>query len=315
MEVFQRFYYFVQDRVGSVMDTVVAPGASFTMSVSVGGTANVYQWEKYDNPISGAENDTLVLDSMSIGDVGRYTCRITNTIATGLTLYSQPVNLSVSNSPPETFTLLSPVNDSTIVIDEFNLWNNLYFNWEWTTDVDGDPVRYGFKLTDGLDGLLIFDDTATTQIWLPFEDLVTFMESRGQLVITGTWDIFATDGESATWSNNGPFTLTIDASTLDILRQAFLPQEYALHQNYPNPFNPSTTLRFDLPEAADIHIVVYDLLGKEVARLVEQRLEAGYHHLVWNGRNRNGREVPTGMYIVLMATPEYRKSVKLLLLK
>ena len=94
-----------------------------------------------------------------------------------------------------------------------------------------------------------------------------------------------------------------------------LPTTYALRQNYPNPFNPSTTLRFDLPIATDIHIVVYDLLGREVARLVEQHLEPGHHQLVWNGRDRNGREVPTGMYIVLMATPEYRKSIKLLLLK
>jgi len=94
-----------------------------------------------------------------------------------------------------------------------------------------------------------------------------------------------------------------------------LPTTYALRQNYPNPFNPSTTLRFDLPMATDIHIVVYDLLGREVVRLVEQRIEAGYHQLVWNGRDRRGRELPTGMYIVLMMTPEYRKSVKLVLLK
>lgn len=94
-----------------------------------------------------------------------------------------------------------------------------------------------------------------------------------------------------------------------------LPAAYALHQNYPNPFNPSTTLEFDLPAATDIQIVVYDLLGREIVRLVEQRLEPGYHQLVWNGRDRRGRELPTGMYIVLMATPEYRKSIKLLLLK
>lgn len=94
-----------------------------------------------------------------------------------------------------------------------------------------------------------------------------------------------------------------------------LPATYALYQNYPNPFNPSTTLRFDLPMATDVRIVVYDLLGREVVRLVDQRLEAGYHQLVWNGRDRSGRELPTGMYIVLMNTPEFTKSVKMVLLK
>ncbi|MCK4578293.1 MAG: T9SS type A sorting domain-containing protein [Candidatus Marinimicrobia bacterium] len=94
-----------------------------------------------------------------------------------------------------------------------------------------------------------------------------------------------------------------------------LPNGFALHQNYPNPFNPTTTIQFDLPVATDIHIVVYDLLGREVVRLVERHLEAGYHELIWNARDRTGRQLPSGMYIVLMATPEYRKSMKMLLLK
>ena len=94
-----------------------------------------------------------------------------------------------------------------------------------------------------------------------------------------------------------------------------LPEVFALHQNYPNPFNPATTIQFDLPMATDIRIVVYDLLGREVVRLVDRRLEPGYHQLVWNGRDRRGREVPTGMYIVLMATPDFKKSIKLVLLK
>ena len=104
-------------------------------------------------------------------------------------------------------------------------------------------------------------------------------------------------------------------SILGVEEHGLLPADYALHQNYPNPFNPSTTLEFDLPAAADLRIVVYDLLGREVMRLVDRRMEAGYHQLVWNGRDRAGRELPTGMYIVLMMTPEYRKSIKMLLLK
>ena len=94
-----------------------------------------------------------------------------------------------------------------------------------------------------------------------------------------------------------------------------IPAAFALHQNYPNPFNPTTTIQFDLPMATDIHILVYDLLGREVVRLLNQHLEPGFHELIWNGRDRTGRELPSGMYIVLMATPEYTKSIKMLLLK
>jgi len=123
------------------------------------------------------------------------------------------------------------------------------------------------------------------------------------------------EGENTRTEGGFLVVLQQQQSALAVEDVAGLPSAYALHQNYPNPFNPSTTLRFDLPAATDIHIVVYDLLGREIVRLVEQRLEAGYHRLVWNGRDRRGREVPTGMYIVLMATPEYRKSIKMVLLK
>ena len=105
----------------------------------------------------------------------------------------------------------------------------------------------------------------------------------------------------------------VTAAVQEVL--AILPQSFALAQNYPNPFNPSTTLEFDLPMATDIHIVVYDLLGREVVRLVDQRLEPGYHQLVWNGRDRRGRPVPTGLYIARLVTPAYTKSIKLVLLR
>ncbi|UCD38519.1 MAG: T9SS type A sorting domain-containing protein, partial [Fidelibacterota bacterium] len=90
-----------------------------------------------------------------------------------------------------------------------------------------------------------------------------------------------------------------------------LPGEFNLHQNYPNPFNPSTTLDFDLPVATDIRMVVYDLLGREVIQLVRGRREAGYHQIIWNGRTANGREVPSGIYIVRMMSPGYTKSIKM----
>ncbi|MFB0515217.1 MAG: FlgD immunoglobulin-like domain containing protein, partial [Candidatus Neomarinimicrobiota bacterium] len=101
----------------------------------------------------------------------------------------------------------------------------------------------------------------------------------------------------------------------EVEEESLVPWSYKLLQNYPNPFNPTTTIQFELPKATDVHIVVYDLLGREVVRLADRHLEAGHHQLVWNGRDRTGRELPTGMYIGLMVTPEYSHSIKMLLLK
>ena len=96
---------------------------------------------------------------------------------------------------------------------------------------------------------------------------------------------------------------------------AILPQSFALAQNYPNPFNPSTTLGFELPVATVVTIIVYDLLGREVVRLMEGHLEPGYHQVQWDGKMASGRDVPTGLYIARMTTPAYTRAIKLVLLK
>ncbi len=94
------FNYTPQDSVGSEKDTTVALGDPFTVSVTVGGSSNVYQWSKDGTDISGATNDTLDISSIAFADSGSYTLRTTNTVATVLTLYSRPVTVTVEDLPP-----------------------------------------------------------------------------------------------------------------------------------------------------------------------------------------------------------------------
>jgi len=96
---------------------------------------------------------------------------------------------------------------------------------------------------------------------------------------------------------------------------AGVPEAFALHANYPNPFNPSTTIGFDLPAAAEVTLTVYDILGRELFRLVDRQMGAGYHQAVWDGRTNAGRLMPTGIYIARLVTPEYTKSIKMVLMK
>jgi hypothetical protein len=70
------------------------------------------------------------------------------------------------------------------------------------------------------------------------------------------------------------------------------PQEFALYGNYPNPFNPSTSIRFDLPEAGEVTLVVFDLLGREVARVLDRTLDAGQHAVTWDAG-----DLPSGVYL------------------
>ncbi|MFB0516723.1 MAG: T9SS type A sorting domain-containing protein [Candidatus Neomarinimicrobiota bacterium] len=86
-----------------------------------------------------------------------------------------------------------------------------------------------------------------------------------------------------------------------------------LSQNYPNPFNASTTITFSLRQRLQVALIVYDLLVREVMQLKKGLLDPSMHHVIWDGNTSDGREAPTGMYIVRLVTPGYTQSIKMLL--
>ncbi|MBN2104832.1 T9SS type A sorting domain-containing protein [bacterium] len=76
-----------------------------------------------------------------------------------------------------------------------------------------------------------------------------------------------------------------------------IPESFKLSQNYPNPFNPATTIQYQLPHDAEATISIYDIQGREVIRLVEHHKNAGYHGVTWDGCDKTGRIMPSGIYI------------------
>ncbi|MDI6804921.1 MAG: T9SS type A sorting domain-containing protein [Bacteroidota bacterium] len=94
------------------------------------------------------------------------------------------------------------------------------------------------------------------------------------------------------------------------VRDEPVPQHFMLHQNYPNPFNPSTTIWYELPRASFVTFKVYNVLGQEVATLVNERREAGKHTVEFNAGG-----LPSGVYFYRLQAGSFTQTKKLLLLR
>ena len=89
-----------------------------------------------------------------------------------------------------------------------------------------------------------------------------------------------------------------------------IPASYTLEQNYPNPFNPSTVIKFQLPKASKVSLKIYDVLGEEVAILINSEMNAGEHQVDFNASS-----LSSGIYLYRLETENYSSAKKMILLK
>jgi hypothetical protein len=180
-------------------------------------------------------------------------------------------------------------------VREVNQWRTIdwvgWRNVEW--DLESDPLGSGTG-NGVLDGELRFDA-------VEFRYLPGSSRRTGQVYIDQVE--LVERGVTAVASETGS-----------------LPAAFALHPNYPNPFNPSTRLSYDLASAGSVTLTVYDLLGREVRRLVNGQQSAGRHTVEWDGSG-DATKTSSGVYIGrLHVTGEtgatvYSASLKLLMMK
>jgi hypothetical protein len=94
-----------------------------------------------------------------------------------------------------------------------------------------------------------------------------------------------------------------------------IPSVYSLSQNYPNPFNPITKMNYALPKRSRVIISVYNVLGQEVTTLLNKEQDYGYHTVTWNGTDRIGKQVASGVYFARLTTKNFSQTKKMLMLK
>ena len=103
---------------------------------------------------------------------------------------------------------------------------------------------------------------------------------------------------------------TFNTPPAGVIEEELFPESFKVFQNYPNPFNPTTTFRYSIPTQSKVVIKVYDILGKEIATLINEEKSVGTYELTWNAEN-----LPSGVYFYQLKAGDFIDTKKMILLK
>jgi len=182
----------------------------------------------------------------------------------------------------------NPANTGASTLVEINLGNH------WFTrggrDIAGGQAFFGH--------VQLFNDTAAVSA------------SYGTLFNFARRDTFALIADALVLRELDRLQPSITAVKTEV------PLEFALSQNYPNPFNPTTIIEFSLARQVQVDLKIYDILGREVATLLQSNaMNAGRYIVRWDGRNRFGQSVATGVYFYRLVAGDFVQSKKMVLIK
>ena len=155
------------------------------------------------------------------------------------------------------------------------------------------------------DGNLELSINASTY---PIKIKVEGIEIRLRDLINGKlFDVELKDGEEVIIENSKLNKFTIESKVL--------PSKFELYQNYPNPFNPSTTIKFKLPESGFTTLKIFDLYGKEIGTLINDKLNAGTYELKFSLDELKDKSLTSGVYFYQLKSGKYQETKKMILLK
>jgi endo-1,4-beta-xylanase len=113
----------------------------------------------------------------------------------------------------------------------------------------------------------------------------------------------------------GPFGIGKFRNVTDIAENKIIPKKFELFQNYPNPFNPTTIIKYNLPQASNVQINIYNVLGVKVKTLVNQFQNAGSYQINWNGSDDQNNSVASGIYVYRLESGDIKMLKKMILIR
>jgi len=129
------------------------------------------------------------------------------------------------------------------------------------------------------------------------------------------WMLSTESGDEIILNGSGSVSLSGSVKGMTLNKVLEIPENFALIQNFPNPFNPVTNISFQLPEASDVSVEVYNMMGQKIAELVSGTVPAGYHKVVWDSRNLQGEAVSSGVYLYTITAGDFHAMKKMVLMK
>jgi len=191
-------------------------------------------------------------------------------------------------------------------------YNSADSSWDGAAAIEIDRFD-NIYVTGTSDGgiVSIMYDTAGVEQWIArydesekdsYDAIAMSVDNSGNVYVAGYSSYFYRSAYTIIKYTQDPVSVKSEDSGL--------PTKYTLLQSYPNPFNPSTTIEYALPISGEVSLIIYNLLGEELARLVNGQQDAGFHKATWNASNMS-----SGIYFYRLTAGDFIQTKKMLLLK
>jgi PKD repeat protein len=300
----------------------VTIGQNINFFDASGGIPTSWQWTfEGGNPSTSNIQDP----SVAYQNAGLYSVKlkVNNSFGTDSVTYANYVKVqganmsafSIAYPPTNTFINTSDTTSSIFTWNRSSLDPSVSYKWKIRKDGTITEISYNSN-NNGSDSLITLRHS--------FLDSLAMNFGGNSDTVSCLWRVFSYNGTDSLSSQNQNFIFIVRHTVGIKVISPSVPSEFKLFQNYPNPFNPVTKIRFDLPSGFPstegrptgargndrVVLKIFDILGKEIATLVNEQLQPGTYEVEWNATR-----CPSGVYFYRLTTGNFIETKKMLMIK